>query len=57
MSNVYTLPDTRELAEVAKIARLGAIEILLALPDEISDGLEAELYYYRDVLNGKETRE
>lgn len=41
------------LARFVKVVRLSAVEALLMDPDQISDGLEAELYVYRDVVNGK----
>jgi hypothetical protein len=33
--------------------RLLAIEVLLEIPDEISDGLESELYALRDKLQAE----
>lgn len=41
-----------EVSELMGNVRLAAVEVLLALPDDIPDTLEAELYIYRDVLNG-----
>lgn len=41
-----------EVSELLGNAQLAAIELLLADPDALPATLEAELYIYRDVLNG-----
>lgn len=51
MSNVIQFRHP-ELEEPLRNSRLAAIEVLLAVPDSLSAGLESELYVYRDVLNG-----
>lgn len=41
-----------EVSELLENARRAAIAILLADPDGLPASLEAELYVYRDVLDG-----
>jgi hypothetical protein len=43
--------DYRQMAEDWTRKRLLAIDVLLEEPNEISDGLEAELYALRDKLH------
>ena len=45
------LEGRRPMAEDGTRKRLLAIDVLLEEPDEISDGLEAELYALRDRLH------
>lgn len=51
MSNVLQFRHP-ELEEIIRKSRLAAIEVLLADPDALPASLEAELYVFRDVLNG-----
>jgi hypothetical protein len=48
---VAYLEGRRPMAEDGTRKRLLAIDVLLEEPDEISDGLEAELYALRDRLH------
>lgn len=51
MSEVFKFQHP-EVSALMADTRRAAVAVLLALPDEIPDTLEAELYVYRDVLDG-----
>lgn len=51
MTNIIAF-NNPALGDALRNARLAAIGMLLAIPDDIPDGLESELYAFRDIITG-----